>query len=59
MIRYSKRRKTRGTPHEQSVVADDIRVVGEPMAARYSGPFTPWLMRRNEIIVPAENGAAN
>ena len=26
-------------------------VVGEPVWARYDAPFTPWFMRRNEILV--------
>lgn len=30
----------------------DLRVVGEPIWARYNPPFTPWFMRRNEILVP-------
>lgn len=27
-------------------------VVGEPVWARYNPPFTPWFMRRNEILIP-------
>jgi hypothetical protein len=27
----------------------DVAVQGEPVLARYNGPFTPWFMRRNEI----------
>ncbi len=27
-------------------------VVGEPVWARYNAPFTPWFMRRNEILIP-------
>ena len=27
---------------------------GEPIWARYNPPFTPWFMRRNEILVPTE-----
>lgn len=25
---------------------------GEPVWARYNAPFTPWFMRRNEILIP-------
>lgn len=25
---------------------------GEPVWARYNGPFTPWFLRRNEIMIP-------
>jgi hypothetical protein len=27
-------------------------VGGEPVWARYNPPFTPWFMRRNEILIP-------
>ncbi|MEI6563965.1 MAG: heme-binding protein [bacterium] len=27
---------------------------GEPVWARYNPPFTPWFLRRNEILVPTE-----
>lgn len=27
-------------------------IVGEPIWARYNPPFTPWFMRRNEILIP-------
>jgi hypothetical protein len=34
-----------------------LRSVGEPVWARYNPPFTPWFMRRNEILIPVtENG---
>jgi SOUL heme-binding protein len=26
-----------------------IKIGGEPLLARYNGPFTPWFMRRNEV----------
>ena len=25
---------------------------GEPILARYNPPFTPWFMRRNEVLIP-------
>ncbi len=27
---------------------------GPPVLARYNAPFTPWFMRRNEVLVPVE-----
>lgn len=29
---------------------------GEPVWARYNAPFTPWFMRRNEILIPVAAG---
>lgn len=31
-------------------------VQGEPVWARYNAPFTPWFMRRNEILIPVSVG---
>lgn len=28
---------------------------GEPVWARYNAPFTPWFMRRNEILIPVKS----
>ncbi len=33
------------------VSAQSLTVTGEPVFARYNGPFTPWFMRRNEILL--------
>ena len=30
---------------------DRVEITGEPVLARYNGPFTPWFMRRNEILI--------
>jgi effector-binding domain-containing protein len=35
-----------------------LTIVGEPVWARYNPPFTPWFLRRNEILIPVD-GAAN
>ena len=32
-----------------AVDAAGVATQGEPVLARYNGPFTPWFMRRNEI----------
>jgi hypothetical protein len=29
-----------------------VETTGDPELARYNSPFTPWFLRRNEIIVP-------
>ncbi len=31
--------------------------VGDPIWARYNPPFTPWFLRRNEILIPIDTGA--
>jgi len=31
-------------------------VAGDPVWARYNPPFTPWFMRRNEILIPVTAG---
>ena len=32
--------------------AQNLTATGDPIFARYNGPFTPWFMRRNEILLP-------
>ena len=34
--------------------AQGLAAAGEPVWARYNAPFTPWFLRRNEILVPLE-----
>ncbi len=34
-----------------------LMIVGEPVWARYNPPFTPWFMRRNEILIPVAAGS--
>jgi effector-binding domain-containing protein len=36
-----------------------LRVIGEPIWARYNPPFMPWFLRRNEILVPITNPLNN
>jgi effector-binding domain-containing protein len=31
-----------------------LTILGEPVWARYNPPFTPWFMRRNEILIPVD-----
>jgi hypothetical protein len=30
----------------------DLKIVGEPVFARYNPPFMPWFWRRNEVLIP-------
>lgn len=38
----------------QAVADAGLRVLGEPVYARYDPPWTPWFLRRNEIWLPVE-----
>jgi len=31
-------------------------ISGAPVWARYNAPFTPWFLRRNEILLPIAAG---
>ncbi|MBN2514999.1 MAG: heme-binding protein [Deltaproteobacteria bacterium] len=31
-----------------------LTIVGNPIWARYNPPFTPWFLRRNEILIPVD-----
>jgi len=34
-----------------------LTIVGDPIWARYNPPFTPWFLRRNEILIPVDTGS--
>jgi effector-binding domain-containing protein len=36
--------------------ANGLAAADDPVWARYNPPFTPWFMRRNEILVPMAEG---
>jgi len=37
---------------QEWIASENLVVMGEPVWARYNAPFTPWFMRRNEILIP-------
>jgi hypothetical protein len=36
----------------QRLASRGLVAVGAPVLARYNAPFTPWFMRRNEVLIP-------
>jgi hypothetical protein len=34
-----------------ALATDGIGILGSPVFARYNAPFTPWFLRRNEVMV--------
>ena len=39
----------------EQVAKRGLAIRGEPILARYNPPFTPWFMRRNEVMIPVES----
>ena len=37
---------------EEWLEKNGLQAAGEPVWARYNPPFTPWFLRRNEILIP-------
>lgn len=37
---------------EEWIGGQGLAITGEPIWARYNPPFTPWFLRRNEILIP-------
>ena len=37
---------------ENWITAHNLKVIGDPVWARYNPPFTLWFLRRNEILIP-------
>ena len=59
VIRYSGTwGKKRYENHEKKlldwIAKKDWEITGAPVWARYNSPFTPWFLRRNEILIPVE-----
>jgi hypothetical protein len=58
-VRYSgtwsrKRYEEKRVLLEEFIRKQGLEKVGEPVFARYNPPFTPWFLRRNEILAPVK-----
>ena len=42
---------------ESWVRSKGLLIAGDPVWARYNPPFTPWFLRRNEILIPVRPGS--
>jgi hypothetical protein len=40
---------------ESWVRSRGLAIAGDPVWARYNPPFTPWFLRRNEILIPVRS----
>lgn len=40
---------------EAWIIENGYTIVGDPIWARYNPPFTPWFMRRNEILMAIDS----
>ena len=41
---------------ETWISSNGLKITGDPIWARYNPPFTPWFLRRNEILIPVDTG---
>ncbi len=46
--------KSKEAELRSSLAEHGWQAVGEAVYARYNPPFTPWFMRRNEVLIPVE-----
>jgi hypothetical protein len=37
-----------------ALAIDRVATTGTPVFARYNAPFTPWFMRRNEVMIEVD-----
>ncbi len=53
---WSEARYTRHLEQLQEWIKNKgLTPAGDPVWARYNPPFTPWFMRRNEVLIPLES----
>jgi effector-binding domain-containing protein len=38
------------------MMTQGFKSVGDPVWARYNPPFTPWFLRKNEVLIPVDAG---
>lgn len=43
----------------RALTRDEVKPVGETVFARYNAPFTPWFMRRNEVMIEIDPSGHN
>ena len=60
-VRYSGFWSEKGYLRHKSELESWIRekgftIIGVPMWGRYNPPWTPWFLRRNEILIPVDGG---
>jgi effector-binding domain-containing protein len=60
-VRYSGFWSEKGYLRHKSELESWIRekgltIIGDPIWARYNPPWTPWFLRRNEILIPVDGG---
>ena len=54
-VTWSRRRYERNLARlREWMKAQGMAAAGDPVWARYNAPFTPWFLRRNEILLPIE-----
>lgn len=41
----------------EALARDGVEVIGQPYLARYNPPFTPWFLRRNEVLVEIDGNS--
>lgn len=47
------------TQLKQFIIDHHCQAIGEPSLARYNPPWTPWFLRRNEVLIPLQHSDHN